>query len=96
MKPFRTKVLKKYYTYQQLTQAFAEGAVFRASQSSLDGDMTWTYGQKPHLVAATALGRAGASLRMPEALLTAADTALYKAKQNGRNRVEASLLIAAG
>lgn len=53
-KPFRTKVMKKYYTYQQLSQAFEVGAVFRDSQSSLDGDMTWTYGRKPHLVAATA------------------------------------------
>ncbi|HEY0074543.1 MAG TPA: hypothetical protein VGB77_10600 [Abditibacteriaceae bacterium] len=52
--PFRSKVLKKYYTYQQLAQAFDVGAVFRDSQSSLDGDMTWTYGQKPHLFASTA------------------------------------------
>lgn len=52
--PFRLKVMKKYYTYQQLSQAFDVGAVFRDSQSSLDGDMTWTYGRKPHLFAATA------------------------------------------
>jgi O-glycosyl hydrolase len=52
--PFKVKVMKKYYTYQQLAQAFDVGAVFRDSQSSLDGDMTWTYGQKPHLFAATA------------------------------------------
>ncbi len=53
-KPFRFKVMKKYYSYQQLAQAFDVGAVFRSSQSSLDGDMTWTYGKKPHLFAATA------------------------------------------
>lgn len=53
-KPFRFKVMKKYHTYQQLAQAFDVGAVFRDSQSSLDGDMTWTYGQKPHLIAASA------------------------------------------
>lgn len=53
-KPFRYKVLKKYYTYQQLARAFDVGAVFRDSQSSLNGDMTWTYGKKPHLFAATA------------------------------------------
>ncbi|PQV62605.1 hypothetical protein B1R32_12717 [Abditibacterium utsteinense] len=53
-KPFHFKVMKKYYTYQQLAQAFDVGAVFRDSQSSMDGDMTWTYGQKPHLIAATA------------------------------------------
>jgi O-glycosyl hydrolase len=52
--PFRYKVMKKYYTYQQLAQAFDVGAVFRDTQSSLDGDMTWTYGRKPHLFAATA------------------------------------------
>jgi len=52
--PFRYKVMKKYYIYQQLSQAFAVGAVFRDNQSSLDGDMTWTYGRKPHLFAATA------------------------------------------
>ena len=28
--------------------------MFRDNQSSLDGDMTWTYGRKPHLFAATA------------------------------------------
>ncbi len=52
--PFRLKVMKKYFTYQQLAQAFDVGAVFRDSQSSRDGDMTWTYGQKPHLISATA------------------------------------------
>lgn len=46
--------------------------------------------------AATVLARTGASLRMPEALLTAADTAMYKAKQKGRNRVEAALLLSTG
>ena len=44
--------------------------------------------------AATALARAGGTTRMPEGLLGAADLALYKAKNNGRNGVETSLLIA--
>jgi diguanylate cyclase (GGDEF)-like protein len=44
--------------------------------------------------AATALSRAGGAMRMPEALLAAADAALYKAKRDGRNRVATSRLLA--
>ena len=52
--PYRATVFKKYYTYQQLSQAFDPGAVFRRTRSSLDGDMGWTYGTKPRLIAAAA------------------------------------------
>jgi diguanylate cyclase (GGDEF)-like protein len=43
---------------------------------------------------AAAFARAGGSVRMPESLLQAADHALYKAKNEGRNCVRSSILIA--
>lgn len=42
----------KYYYLRRLSQTFDAGAVFRLSQSSLEGDMTYTYGRKPRLNAA--------------------------------------------
>ena len=53
-RPLRTTVFQKYFYYKQLSQTFDVGAVFRKSQSSLDGEMTWTYGPKPHLTVAAA------------------------------------------
>ncbi|MGI4811971.1 MAG: sensor domain-containing diguanylate cyclase [Janthinobacterium lividum] len=42
---------------------------------------------------ATAFSRAGGTVTMPEGLLIAADGALYRAKQNGRNSVAAAMLV---
>ncbi len=53
-RPLHTTIFQKYYYYRQLSEAFDVGAVFRSSQSDLDGDMTWTYGKKPRLTAAAA------------------------------------------
>lgn len=44
--------LLKYYYLRRLSQTFDPGAVFRQSSSSLEGDMTYTYGRKPRLNAA--------------------------------------------
>ena len=46
--------LLKYYYFKRLSQTFDAGAVFRSAQSSLEGDMTWTYGRKPRLMAGAA------------------------------------------
>ena len=53
-RPFAIIAFEKYYYYRQLARAFDVGAVFRHSVSSLEGDMTWTYGRKPRVSAAAA------------------------------------------
>lgn len=45
---------------------------------------------------ATALAREGGTIRMPEGLLQSSDHALYRAKNDGRNRVSQSILLASG
>lgn len=52
--PLQMTIFQKYWSYQYLSRAFDVGATFRASQSSLERDMVWTYGPKPRLTAATA------------------------------------------
>lgn len=44
--------------------------------------------------AASAVARQGGTMKMPESLLLAADHALYKAKNGGRDRVATALLVA--
>ena len=44
--------LLKYYYLRRLSQTFDPSAVLRQSSSSLEGDMTYTYGRKPRLNAA--------------------------------------------
>ncbi|MBV9851251.1 MAG: hypothetical protein JO250_16395 [Armatimonadetes bacterium] len=46
--------LLKYYYLRRLSETFDVGAVFRHSVSSLEGEMTYTYGRKPRLNAAAA------------------------------------------
>ena len=53
-RPFHLTVLQKYYSLKQLSAVFDAGAVFRHSLSSSEGEMTFTYGKKPHLNAAAA------------------------------------------
>jgi O-glycosyl hydrolase len=56
---FGYDLLAKYHYLQQLSQAFAPKAVFRKCESSLDKQMVWTYGRKPHVNAAAARNRDG-------------------------------------
>ncbi len=53
-RPFSMTLFEKYFYYKQLSFSFDPGARFRLCSSSLDGDMTWTFGRKAHLNAAAA------------------------------------------
>ncbi len=49
----------KYYYFKQLLTTFDRGAVFRATSSSTEADMAYTYGQKPAINAAAAVNPDG-------------------------------------
>lgn len=52
--PFRLTVFRKQAYYQQLSQTFDVGSVFRHSTSDREGEMTYTYGKKPRITVAAA------------------------------------------
>ena len=54
LNPYRLTVLQKYYYWKQISETFDVGAILRHSTSDLDGEMTYTYGKKPHCNAAVA------------------------------------------
>jgi hypothetical protein len=49
----------KYYYFKQLLTTFNHGAIFRATFSSTEADMVYTYGQKPAINAAAAVNPDG-------------------------------------
>jgi len=52
--PFQYELLEPYYYLKQLSETFGVGAVCRRATSSLEGDMTYTFGKKPRITAAAA------------------------------------------
>jgi len=49
----------RYFFLKALLETFPRGSIFHACASSLDGTMDWTYGKKPRLSAASAIGPDG-------------------------------------
>lgn len=72
---------------EEARMAVAALGLPNSSNSEGGGSVTVSVG------AATALSRVGGTMKMLEGLLAAADSALYKAKHNGRNCMMATLLL---
>jgi diguanylate cyclase (GGDEF)-like protein/PAS domain S-box-containing protein len=71
---------------ENVRAAVAELYIHHAGNAACGGRVTVSVG------VATGLPSNGGARRMPEALIAAADTALYKAKDGGRNRVETAFV----
>jgi O-glycosyl hydrolase len=52
--PPAIEVLLKWHAFKMLSETFEVGARFRHCTSDTEGEMTWTYGQKPHITVAVA------------------------------------------
>lgn len=73
---------------EKMRQAIVDLQIPHTRNQDLGGIVTASIG------VATALARHGGTMKMPESILLSADYALYQAKQDGRNRVATTLLMA--
>jgi diguanylate cyclase (GGDEF)-like protein/PAS domain S-box-containing protein len=84
----RTELTGAMIVAERIRQEIEELRIPHAGNREGGGFVTVSIGT------ATALARHGSSYKMPDSLLMAADTALYKAKFEGRNRIATGMLVA--